>query len=79
MRTVAHLIPTTDRNGKFSGYYKCSLYTAEFRPNPECLKEMASFFAAHVRFSHCDDDTTHKDLQPNPRTYRSRRFRVLIN
>jgi len=40
---------------------------AEFRPNPEQLEEMASFFAAHVRLSHSDDKTTRKDQKPNRR------------
>ncbi len=53
-----HLTASTDRNGRFSGYYRCSLCVAEFRPNPEHLGEMASFFAARVRLSHCDDEAT---------------------
>jgi hypothetical protein len=67
MGTVAHLTAATDRNGRFSGYYRCSLCVAEFRPNPEQLEEMASFFAAHVQFSHSDDATTRKDRQPYSR------------
>ena len=68
MRESPRLTAATDRNGKFSGYYRCSLCAAEFRPNPECLKEMASFFTAHVRLSHPAYDTTSKDIvQPTER------------
>ena len=52
MGTVAHLTAAKDRNGRFSGYYKCSLCAAEFRPNPNQLGEMAFFFAGHIRLSH---------------------------
>jgi hypothetical protein len=62
MRESPRLTAATDRNGKFSGYYRCSLCVAEFRPNPECLKEMASFFAAHVRLSHPAQKTTPEDV-----------------
>jgi hypothetical protein len=68
MRESPRLTAATDRNGKFSGYYRCSLCVAEFRPNPECHKEMTSFFAAHVRLSHPAQDTTSKDVvQPTER------------
>jgi hypothetical protein len=62
MGAVAHLSAAKDRNGRFSGYFKCSLCVAEFRPNPECLREMASFFAAHVRLSHPVQKTTPGDV-----------------
>ncbi len=68
MGTVAHLTAATDRNGRFSGYYKCSLCEAEFRPNPKQLGEMAFFFAAHVRLTHSTQETTRKDRKPNRRT-----------
>jgi hypothetical protein len=73
MGTVAHLVAATDRNGRFSGYYRCSLCVAEFRPNPKQLEEMASFFAAHVRLSHCDNKTIRKDVSAAHRMYRKRR------
>lgn len=47
-----HLTVAKDRNGRFSGYYRCSLCVAEFRPNPKQLEEITSHFAAHVRLSH---------------------------
>ena len=62
MREPLRLIPATDRNGKFSGYYKCSVCVAEFRPNPDNIKEMAFFFAAHLRLSHPAQETPHRDL-----------------
>ena len=62
MRASPHLTAAKDRNGRFSGYFKCSLCVAEFRPNPEHVKEMAFFFAAHVRLSHAAQETTHKEL-----------------
>ena len=52
MKEPLRLIPATDRNGKFPGYYKCSVCVAEFRPNPDDIKEMTFFFAAHVWLSH---------------------------
>jgi len=58
MGTVAHLTAATDRIGRFSGYYKCSLCVAEFRPNPKELGEMAFFFAAHIRLTHPAQETT---------------------
>lgn len=65
MGTVAHLITATDRKGKFSGYYKCSICDAEFRPNPQVRGELSKTFAAHRRFSHPAEETTHKDaVQP---------------
>jgi hypothetical protein len=48
----AHLNPSKDRKGKFSGYYKCSLCPAEFRPNPRDRREMMIAFAAHVGLAH---------------------------
>lgn len=62
MGTIAYLSAATDRNGKFSGYYKCSLCVAEFRPNPKQLGEMAFFFAAHVRLSHPAQEATRQDV-----------------
>ncbi len=40
MGDVAHLIAATDREGRFSGYYRCSLCDATFRPNPVDRCEM---------------------------------------
>ena len=62
MGTIPRLTAAIDRNGKFSGYYRCSLCVAEFRPNPKCLKEIATFFAAHVRLSHPAQETTRQDV-----------------
>jgi hypothetical protein len=52
MGEVAHLTAATDRKGRFSGYYKCSLCSAEFRPNPKNPGELSKTFAAHVRLLH---------------------------
>ena len=41
----AHLIAAKDRNGRSSGYYKCSLCTAEFRANPEDRGELSKLDA----------------------------------
>lgn len=60
MGDTAHLSAVKDRNGGFSGYYKCSLCAAEFRPNPKNLGEMSGFFAAHVQSEHPADKTTHE-------------------
>ena len=57
MEAIAHLIPAKDRKGRFSGYYKCSLCTAEFRPNPKCLGELSKTFAAHLRLFHSANGT----------------------
>jgi hypothetical protein len=62
MGAVAHLLAATDRNGRFSGYYKCSLCAAEFRPNTKQLGEMAFFFSAHVRLSHPAQQTADRDV-----------------
>lgn len=62
MGTIPHLTPAIDRKGKFSGYYRCSLCVAEFRPNPQCLKEIATFFAAHVRLSHPAKEATSQNV-----------------
>ncbi len=62
MGTVAHLIPAKDRNGRLSGYYKCSDCMAEFRPNPNKPGEMGVFFAAHVLVSHPIPVTNGKDV-----------------
>lgn len=62
METIPNLTPAIDRKGKFSGYYRCSLCAAEFRPNPKCLKEIATFFAAHVRLSHPAREATRQDV-----------------
>jgi hypothetical protein len=56
-----HLTAAKNRRGGFSGYYKCSLCEAEFRPNPESRMEMTSFYAAHVRDTHLADESTHDD------------------
>jgi hypothetical protein len=70
MEAVAHLTAAKDRHGKFSGYYKCSLCGAEFRPNSKCLAEMWETFAAHVQFSHPQKET--KDDSLTRRMYRKR-------
>ena len=62
MEPVPHLNAAKDRNGRFSGYYKCSDCLAEFRPNPNKLGEMAFFFAAHVRLSHPTPVTNGEDV-----------------
>jgi len=62
MEAVAHLTAAKDRNGKFLGYYKCSLCDAEFRPNPSNLGELSKTFAAHVQFSHSAKQTQDKEL-----------------
>jgi hypothetical protein len=61
MEPVPHLNAAKDRSGRFSGYYKCSECLAEFRPNPSKLREMAFFFAAHLRLSHPAPVTNGKD------------------
>jgi hypothetical protein len=65
MREPPHLTTATDRNGRFSGYYKCSHCVAEFRPNPDAVKEMAFFFAAHVRLSHPAQRDAPEDVAQN--------------
>jgi uncharacterized C2H2 Zn-finger protein len=65
MGETAHLIAAKDRNGRFSGYYKCSRCAAEFRPNPKYIGELSKSFAAHVQFSHSDDAATRKVGNPN--------------
>lgn len=72
MEVVAHLAAAKDRSGKFSGYYKCSLCEAEFRPNPKCLGELSKTFAAHVQFSHPQKETSDKDASQTRRMYRKR-------
>ena len=62
MGTIAHLIAAKDRNGRFSGYYKCSHCVAEFRPNSNQPREIASFFAGHVRISHPIDKAAPGDI-----------------
>ena len=62
MEPVPHLNAAKDRNGRFSGYYKCSDCLAEFRPNPNKPGEMAFFFAAHVRLSHPTPVTNGEDV-----------------
>jgi hypothetical protein len=49
----AHLTAAKDREGRFSGYYKCSLCDAKFRPNPENRGEMMIIFTRHIERSHC--------------------------
>jgi hypothetical protein len=58
MREGAHLTAATDRMGRFSGYYKCSVCKAEFRPNPKFPQEILISFAAHVRYLHPGSETT---------------------
>jgi hypothetical protein len=52
MAEDAHLTAAKDREGRFSGYYKCSLCGAEFRPNPENRGEMMIIFTRHIERSH---------------------------
>jgi hypothetical protein len=63
MGKVAHLTTGKDRTGRFSGYYKCSLCPAEFRPNPENVREILIFFAAHIRLSHTASKTTRENAE----------------
>jgi hypothetical protein len=72
MGTAAHVTAVIDRKGKFSGYYKCSLCDAEFRPNPKDRGELSRTFAAHVQFSHSTEETASKDVSPTRRMYRKR-------
>ena len=72
MGPVAHLTAAKDRNGRFSGYYKCSHCNAEFRPNPKCPGELTKTFVAHVRVSHPPLETQRKDGSPALRAYRRR-------
>jgi hypothetical protein len=72
MGAVPHLTAAIDRNGQFSGYYKCSLCDAEFRPNPKGLGELSKTFAAYVQFSHSAKETPSKELSPLRRMYRKR-------
>ena len=68
MNEGAHLMAAKDRNGRFSGYYKCPLCKAEFRPNPKFPQEILIIFAAHVRYSHPASETTRqgpKSLPPH--------------
>jgi len=58
----AQLIVAKDRNGKYSGYYKCSLCNAEFRQDPDDRGELSKTFAAHVRFSHTPKENSGSDL-----------------
>jgi len=58
----AHLDAAKDRNGRFSGYYKCSLCPAEFRPNPRHIGEMMIAFTANVRIARSTTKTTCKDV-----------------
>jgi hypothetical protein len=61
MEDGPHLTAAKDRNGKFSGYYKCSLCNAEFRPDPKNLGELSKSFISHVKFSHPPKGTSDKD------------------
>jgi hypothetical protein len=61
MERDAHLTAAKDRNGRFSGYYKCSLCEAQFRPNPNNVEDMWRSFAAHLRLSH----PAHKEEAPS--------------
>jgi len=72
MGIAAHLIPSADRKGKFSGYYKCSLCDAEFRPNPKDRGELPRTFVAHVQFSHTAKTTQGNDPRPTRQMYRKR-------
>jgi hypothetical protein len=62
MGKEGHLVAAKDRKGRFSGYYKCSLCEAEFRPNLNDLGEMSKTFAAHLRLSHPDDKKPSADV-----------------
>ena len=52
MRSEPHLTVVIDRNRKLTGYYRCWLCEAEFRPNPDNLGEMMTTFAQHVGSAH---------------------------
>jgi hypothetical protein len=48
----ARLTAARDREGRFSGYYQCSLCDATFRSNPDNRQEMLVIFARHVEQLH---------------------------
>jgi predicted small metal-binding protein len=62
MGKEGHLTAAKDRKGRFSGYYKCSLCEAEFRPNLNDLAEISKTFAAHLRVSHSEDKKPLEDV-----------------
>jgi hypothetical protein len=62
MGKEGHLTAAKNRKGRFSGYYKCSLCQAEFRPNLNNLGEISKMFAAHLRLSHPDDKKPLEDV-----------------
>lgn len=62
MAALVHLIAVPDRNGRFSGYYRCSLCMAEFRPNPKDRGELAKVFADHVRHAHPEQISARQDV-----------------
>jgi predicted small metal-binding protein len=67
MEEGAHLTAAKDREGRFSGYYKCSLCVAEFRPNPDNREEMMITFAHHVREAHPSQKSIREDVKQEPR------------
>ena len=75
MSELPHLIAATDRKGRFSGYYKCSLCVAEFRPNPRVPEELSKTFDSHVRLSHCADMANSKKLVPPNERIAQKRYR----
>jgi hypothetical protein len=53
MANNAHLVPVKDRDGKFTGDYKCSLCDdTVFRPYPGKQSVLNEEFNAHKRLSH---------------------------
>jgi hypothetical protein len=62
MGKEGHLTAAKTRKGRFSGYYKCSLCEAEFRPNRNDLAEMSKMFTAHLRLAHPDDKKPREDV-----------------
>ena len=73
MGIAVHLTAATDRKGRFSGYYKCSVCEAEFRPNPECPGELSKTFDSHAKYSHSDSNT--EDVSSSHRKYRRKKYR----
>jgi hypothetical protein len=59
----ARLIAASDRKGGFSGYYRCSLCDATFRPNPDHRREMMVFFARHVEQWHPSQKSERREAE----------------
>jgi|HubBroStandDraft_1064217.scaffolds.fasta_scaffold255323_2 hypothetical protein len=52
MENTPHLDETFDRDGKFTGSYKCSACKVEFRPHPTKQGAMTDEFNEHKRLVH---------------------------